>query len=83
MADTGPDHRGPSGIGEFAEDITADVDLESGAVDGLVRLESGVYLSSITEVCPRCVSSGGIGSTGTCSGGRSPGRSCTVEGTVR
>ena len=70
-------------VNEFADTITATYDLETGDLTGDVRLNSAVYLSSTTEVCPRCVSSGGLGTTGTCSGGRSPGRSCTVDGQVR
>jgi hypothetical protein len=70
-------------VNEFADTITATYDLETGDLAGNVGLNSTVYLSSATEVCPRCVSSGGLGSTGTCSGGRAPGRSCTVDGQVR
>jgi len=71
-------------INEFAEPISATYDLETGDLTGNVNLNSRVFIQPSTEVCPRCVSSTGeIGSTGTCSSGRSPGRSCTIEGRVR
>jgi hypothetical protein len=51
----------------------------------VVRLLSDVYLrSSFPEVCPRCTptdASGGIGSTGKCSGtAKNAGADCTVDG---
>lgn len=72
-------------VNEYAEPITATYDLQTGDMTGSVKLNSGVYITNATEVCPRCVSStGALGSTGTCSASsRSPGRSCTVEGAIR
>jgi hypothetical protein len=49
--------------------------LMTGAIDGTLRLESDVFLTDSTDVCPRC-------ETGTCNGGPNRGRPCTVDGQV-
>jgi len=73
-------------VNVFQESITADIDLATGeAGNGLVKLFAETYTPTpFTEICPRCNSNGGIGSTGTCSSSaKRSGQSCVVEGVVR
>jgi hypothetical protein len=49
--------------------------LATGAIDGKIRLESDVFLTDATNVCPRC-------ETGTCDSGPNRGHPCTVDGEV-
>jgi hypothetical protein len=50
-------------------------DLSTGDIAALVRLESDVWLTDSTAVCPRC-------ETGTCSGGPNQGKPCAIDGIV-
>lgn len=72
-------------VNVFQENITADINLQTGEATGLVKLFAETYTPTpFTEICPRCNASGGIGSTGTCSSSaKNPGGACTVEGLVR
>jgi hypothetical protein len=49
--------------------------LMTGAIASPIRLESDVFLTDNTNVCPRC-------ETGTCSSGPRAGRPCSVDGEV-
>jgi hypothetical protein len=49
--------------------------LMTGAIGGILRLESDVFLTDGENVCPRC-------ETGTCNSGPNRGRPCTVDGEV-
>jgi hypothetical protein len=57
-------------------------DLATGAVTAMVNLRTDVFLTSATQVCPRC-SGATIGATGTCDSGARQGQACRTEGTVR
>jgi hypothetical protein len=77
-------------VNRFAdEQLTATLDLDTGAARAGVRVLSDVFLSPgfIDEACPRCLVPGGgvtLGSVGTCSAtARNPGAACLVEGVVR
>jgi hypothetical protein len=57
-------------------------DMSTGAImGGLVNLSSGVFLTSATQVCPRC-SGSDVGQAGTCDSGGRSGRACTTSGVV-
>jgi hypothetical protein len=49
--------------------------LQTGAIDAPIALESDVFLTDDTDVCPRC-------ETGTCNSGPNRGRPCSVDGQV-
>src|SRR5262245_45271650 len=51
----------------------------TGAVTASVILDSDVYITSPTEVCPQC-SGNAVGAKGTCKGGKNDGKPCTVGG---
>lgn len=59
----------------------ATANLATGEVSGTVNLLSDVYLSTSTQVCPRC-SGGEPGQVGTCDSGAKQGRACTTDGVV-
>src|SRR4030095_15820099 len=57
-------------------------DMSNGAImGGRVNLRSGVFLTSATQVCPRC-SGSDVGQAGTCDSGGRSGRACTTSGVV-
>lgn len=66
--------------------LRAVYDLATGHASADLGLFSDVYLTNNpTEVCPRCIVSGGggLGSDGTCSGtARTPGAACVVDGEI-
>jgi hypothetical protein len=59
-------------------------DLSSGTLDVTVPVALEVHVPTpIGEVCPRCLTDGGVGARGSCSGGAErAGRPCVVEGVV-
>ena len=72
-------------INEFTEDITVrELNLETGAVEMRVKLNSIVHLTGDKNTpCPTC-SGATIGATGTCRGLTSRlGQPCTTEGTTK
>src|SRR5262245_2971594 len=54
-------------------------DLATGAVNATVHLLSDVYVTTPTELCPRC-SGSDIGKSGVCQGGSRDGQACRTEG---
>jgi hypothetical protein len=69
-------------VNRFADAVRGTADLSTGEVTGTVHLLADVYQAGDTgNVCTRCQSDGGIGSSGTCGGGPDAGRPCTVDGT--
>jgi hypothetical protein len=65
-------------VSRFADDFTGTVDLETGHASAVVKLVTDAYVTgNVDEICPRCQSSGGVGSPGTCT---HTGEPCTVEG---
>jgi hypothetical protein len=64
----------------FAEDIEVrSLNLETGAVDMRVRLETSAFLTGNRDSpCPTC-SGSSVGATGTCRTGRNHGESCTTH----
>jgi len=60
--------------------VTASID--TGVMSGTVNLLSDVFITTISQVCPRC-SGSDVGQVGTCdSGAKQPGRACTTDGVV-
>jgi hypothetical protein len=59
--------------------VTASID--TGVVSGTVNLLSDVFLSTTSQVCPRC-SGNDVGLVGTCDSGSKQGRACTTDGVV-
>jgi hypothetical protein len=60
-------------------------DLSSGALDVTVPVALDVHFPTlIGEICPRCMTDGGVGASGSCSAyAERAGRACVVEGIVR
>lgn len=56
-------------------------DMSTGVGGGSVNLSSGVFLTTSTQVCPRC-SGNDIGQAGICDSGARSGRACTTSGVV-
>jgi hypothetical protein len=56
-------------------------DMSTGVMAGSVNLLSGVFLTTSTQVCPRC-SGSDVGQAGICDSGARPGRACTTSGVV-
>ena len=56
-------------------------DISSGAANGTVNLQSRIFLTSSSLVCPRC-SGASVGEVGTCDSGAQQGRACTTSGIV-
>jgi hypothetical protein len=56
-------------------------DVSSGAANGTVNLQSRIFLTSSTLVCPRC-SGANVGDAGTCDSGAQQGRACITSGIV-
>jgi len=71
-------------INVFQSDFEGNINLQTGEASSDVLLFAETHTPTPSdEICPRCLASGGIGSTGTCSNGaRRAGQSCTVEGLV-
>jgi hypothetical protein len=59
--------------------VTANI--ETGVMSGTVNLLSDVFLSTTSQVCPRC-SGNDVGQVGTCDSGAKQGRACTTDGVV-
>ena len=59
--------------------IGGTANVQSGAVSATMNLLSDVFLTSPTQLCPRC-SGSEIGSTGTCDSGARQGQACRTEG---
>ena len=57
------------------------VDLLTGGIAANINLLSSVYLSSATQLCPRC-SGNDVGKTGICDSGPQQGRACRTGGVV-
>ena len=53
--------------------------IATGVITDDMHLLSDVFLTSATDICPRC-SGGDIGATGTCQTGARAGQSCRTEG---
>ena len=56
-------------------------DISSGTANGTVNLQSRIFLTSSTLVCPRC-SGAKVGDAGTCDSGAQQGRACVTSGIV-
>src|SRR5262249_44603465 len=56
--------------------------IATGVVSGNVNLLSDVFLTSTTQVCPRCLPTTAAGQVGTCDSGTHQGRACTPGGVV-
>ena len=56
-------------------------DMSSGVLNGSVNLLSGVFITAVTQVCPRC-SGSDVGQAGTCDSGARSGRACTTSGII-
>ena len=56
-------------------------DISSGTANGTVNLQSRIFLTSSTLVCPRC-SGAKVGDAGTCDSGAQQGRACITSGIV-
>jgi hypothetical protein len=50
-------------------------DLMTGAINGPIKLESDVFLTDETNVCPKC-------DNGKCNSGPNQGKACSIDGTV-
>ncbi|HKA29932.1 MAG TPA: hypothetical protein VKH82_11180 [Candidatus Binatia bacterium] len=59
--------------------VTANI--QTGEMGGTVNLLSDVFLTTTSQVCPRC-SGSDVGQVGTCDSGAKQGRACTTEGVV-
>ena len=59
--------------------VTASID--TGVMNGTVNLLSDVFLTTTSQVCPRC-SGSDAGVVGTCDSGAKQGRACTTDGVV-
>jgi hypothetical protein len=55
--------------------------IATGVVSGTVNLLSDVFLTTTSQVCPRC-SGSDAGQVGTCDSGAKQGRACTTQGVV-
>ena len=56
-------------------------DISTGVGTGTVNLQSRIFLTSSTQVCPRCTGAN-VGDAGTCDSGAQQGRACTTSGIV-
>ena len=56
-------------------------DMSTGVAGGSVSLQSRIFLTGATQVCPRC-SGANVGDVGTCDSGSRQGRACTTSGIV-
>ena len=72
-------------INQFAANtVKGTFDIQQGTFDATatpVTLNSIVFSTSASQVCPRC-GNGAVGSTASCDSGPNQNKSCTVEGTV-
>ena len=59
--------------------VTANV--QTGAIAGTINLLSDVFITTATQICPRC-SGSDIRKSGTCDGGPRQGQACVTEGLV-
>jgi len=62
-------------INVFTAPATGTANLVTGEMNGEVDLHSQVFITSATQVCPRC-------ETGTCDSGKNMGHACHVDGSV-
>jgi hypothetical protein len=53
----------------------------TGVASGTVNLQSRIFLTTVTQVCPRC-SGQNVGDAGTCDSGAQQGRACVTNGIV-
>jgi hypothetical protein len=56
-------------------------DVSTGVASGTVNLQSRIFLTGVTQVCPRCTGAN-VGDAGTCDSGAQQGRACTTTGIV-
>jgi hypothetical protein len=57
------------------------VDISTGVASGTVNLQSQIFLTNSTQVCPRCTGAN-VGDAGTCDSGANQGSACTTTGVV-
>ena len=62
-------------INLFTAPATGTANIVTGEMNGEVDLHSQVFITSATQVCPRC-------ETGTCDSGKNMGHACHVDGSV-
>jgi hypothetical protein len=55
--------------------------ISTGVGSGTANLQSRIFLTTVTQVCPRC-SGQNVGDAGTCDSGALQGRACTTTGIV-
>jgi len=63
-------------VNKFNGNVTGTADVGTGVVLSNVHLASEIWLTTTTQVCPRCTS-------GKCDSGAKKNQNCTVDGTLR